>query len=133
MLHVVEETGCATAAGYYRVVEISHLMKHLALNLAEALLTIAVEKFPYRGVITLLDVEVKINEGDSRGGRESLAECGLSTSHISDDKDRFHDYLFNDLLIFSDFFSNSSRRGIIDIRRRLELNTVCLRTFGNDA
>ena len=82
-VHVVEEAGCASAASYYDIVEFTRLMEHRLLAASENILSFGVEHQPDGGMETLLDIEIKVDEGSPRVARESLAEGRLAARHIS--------------------------------------------------
>src|SRR5574344_619222 len=85
VVHIVEEAWGATSATEDDILELSHLVKHVALYQTESFLPAFGENLGNGLTHTALDIPVEIIELQSHRLRQRLAYGGLSGSHIADE------------------------------------------------
>ena len=84
VVHVIEETGCATTTADDDILELSHLMEHVILYLAEAFFTLFCENLCHCLAHTTLDIPVKVVEHHACLFRQCPANSGLARAHVAD-------------------------------------------------
>lgn len=90
-LHIVKITGSASSGGNDHILECSHLMQHVALQLTESRLASLGKQFADALVETVFDEVVHVDKVELEVTGQRSSERGLSSSHETDKEDACHD------------------------------------------